>query len=519
MQAGTWVAPVACLALLLAGCLAASPAASGLKFDPRWAEHALVGGEGHDHANATQHLNLSTPNFQVLGHDPMFSPFYGQAAGGTLCGDAAQGPDGRRIAAVESRSKVGFALADVTDGAHPKWLGEVVMENTHVYDVAVVPDGRHVVLVTSGLENLPVRPPVRAEWRTPCAPPVTLELPPSAAPAADPVPRPSSIILVDILDPANPRFVDQQPLSGYGHSAFSTIIGDRTWVLATTSGPYTPAGSGAPPSGYEFFEIASTPAGDRLHLLSIYYPPATPGAVTPAPGPGGHDGWIAVHPATGQTLAYLAGGDRLSILDLADATQPRLLAAWTDNVPGRNVSTGNFHSVVPMTSLVAGRHYTILGPEFATHPVDIPSGIVWVLDTTDPERPREVAGWTLPVDVEWAAGQDYQFSTHYLGVHDETLFVSMYHGGVWAVDLSPIGSAPFVSLPSIGVFLAADPGAEPAEPVRWAPTSEEVLPFADGNLVTFDPYSGLWVFRFDDARPAPPPTPWPIVPPHPAGAA
>lgn len=142
-----------------------------------------------------------------------------------------------------------------------------------------------------------------------------------------------------------------------------------------------------------------------------------------------------------------------------------------------------------------------------TRPKDVPTGIVWVLDTTDPATPVEVVAWPLPRESGWA--EHYQFSTHYFGVWEKTLFVSMYHGGIWAVDLSPGGTEPFALLPSIAAFLPVNVSpAPPEEPVRWAPTREEALVLPGGDIVTFDSNSGVYVARFDASRPAP--APWPI---------
>jgi hypothetical protein len=513
------------VALAAAGCLQASvPPPMEPAFDPHWSERALPWGDGHDHGDPAHHAGLSTPNFEVVGHDLLWSEHYQAPPGATFCGDASEVPGGRRIAAVESRSEVGFTLVDVTNASDPETLGELVMENTRVYDLAVVPDGRHVVLVTQGLENTPVALPPLLRWRGPClAGGAVVPVPaPAAAHAAlageDPLPRPSSILLVDISDPAAPAVVDHHPLYGYGHSAYSTILDGRAWIVATTTGPATRASAYESTSAFEFYEVVATPAGERLRLLSLYKPQQDlRGAGPPVElGPRGHDAWIARHPGTGQTLAYLAAWERLEVLDLADPMQPRRIGAWTDLGPGRAGHGGAIHSVLPLPELHGGRHLTVVGPEWHGHPAGHPSGIIWVLDTTDPAAPVAVAGWTLPHEVEWSG--EFMFSNHYYGMHGRTLFVSMYHGGVWAVDLGPVLAPPgprpaFTGLESVGVFLPTAPEAEVAVEQRWAPTVEEALVFPDGTLLTFDGRSGAWAFRFDEARPAPPPPPWPITPP------
>ena len=519
---------------LLAGCLANdAPAPEGPRFEADWSELALPSGDGHEHADPLQHAGRTTPNFEVLGREPLFSPHYGgQSAGGYVCADAKDTGE-RRIAAVESRSQVGFALADVTDPAAPLWLGELVMEATYVYDLAVLPGATHVVLVTrhsevAGAGNIP---PVadaapRMTWRTPCDPEpravpwpaeVRARAASTSASVADPVPRPMSLVLVDITDPAAPVVVDQHPIAGYGHSAYATDLGDGTLLLVTTLGPATAAGTA---SAFELYTLADTPLGPRLEPRSVYRPPGPaatlPAAVDLVAGRTGHDGWLAIHPGTGQRLAYLVGADLLTILDVADPDAPAVVGTWSEAGPGREGYSGVLHSVVPLEELRGGRHYTIVGPEWGGHPVDHPSGIVWVLDTTDPAAPFEVAAWTLPHEVEWDG--TYMFSNHYYAVVGETLLVSMYHGGIWAVDLAPLADlgqdAPFLLLDSVGAFLPTDPGADPAVTVRWTPNLQEVLPFDDGTFVTFDSWTGLWTARFDAAHPAPAPEPWPVTPPH-----
>jgi hypothetical protein len=136
-----------------------------------------------------------------------------------------------------------------------------------------------------------------------------------------------------------------------------------------------------------------------------------------------------------------------------------------------------------------------------------------VLDTTDPTKPFAVGAWTLPHEVEWS--DVYMFSNHYFTYSGRTAFVSMYHGGVWAVDLAPVENATeLVMLPTVGVFMPdRDSPAPPETMLRWAPTVQEVFAFEDGTLMAFDGSSGLYTFRFDASRPAPAPEPWSIPAP------
>ncbi|MBW3581722.1 MAG: hypothetical protein KY455_01365 [Euryarchaeota archaeon] len=509
------------VSVLFAGCVSDAPAkvdGDATAFLPDWSERALPFGDDHDHTDPLQHANLSTRNFEVIGRDPLASPHYdGKSAGGYLCGDGGETIDGRRLAIVESRSEVGFAVADVTDATAPKWLGELVMKSTYVYDVGVVPDGRHVALVTSNAKT-PSAPATASTadllretpeglvydgvvWQARCADaPVPLRW----AVTEDPLPRPVSLLLVDISDPTQPTVVDQRPLPGFGHSVVSKIMDGRTLLLV---------GTVASPNAqqWQFYEVLQTPLGGRLHHVSTYTAPPEPDPQRRASAIGGHtDGWMQKHPATGQSLAYLVGGPWFIVLDISDPETPKRLGMWSDVVAGREGAVGNLHSAFPLRELVNGRHYTVIGPEFGGHPDGMPSGVVWVLDTTDPNHVFEVAAWTLPHEVDWSG--TYMFSNHYLTAWNGTVFVSMYHGGVWALDLSVITPGAFVQLPSVGVFMPVDPELESAITFRWTPTLEEALSFDDGTLLTFDSMTGLWTFRFDPSDPAPPPAPWEVPP-------
>jgi hypothetical protein len=192
-------------------------------------------------------------------------------------------------------------------------------------------------------------------------------------------------------------------------------------------------------SVYAFYELVDTDTGPQLQLLSTWkrQPDDESNRVL---GPRGHDGDLAIHPGTGELTAYLAGGDRFTILDMSDPTQPQELGRWTVKGPGTPEGEGTLHTGYALPELWGETHYTVVGPEHAGHPEDHPSGIIWVMDTTDPTQPEDVAAWTLPHQVDWNG--TYQFSNHYVSVVDHTLFVSMYHGGIWAVDLTPLADGP-----------------------------------------------------------------------------
>lgn len=87
----------------------------------------------------------------------------------------------------------------------------------------------------------------------------------------------------------------------------------------------------------------------------------------------------------------------------------------------------------------------------------------------------------------------------------------MYHGGVWAIDLS---TPEKLTLPrAVGAFLPANVSPKPptatGADLVGTPNVLEALPTRDGDLVVFDSQSGVYVVRFDATMPVEGATPWP----------
>jgi hypothetical protein len=454
------------------------------------------------------HVGLTTPNFELLGWDPMVNGSRHTTSFYVPCGDAKPTTDGRRLAIVESEGDVAFALADVTNPRAPRFLGELIMKTTQEYDVALAPDGKHVLMVTE-LPKQPEAPsdPVNVPmWRSACDPTPHPIAGWPMGPGDDLLPRPNSLLLISIVDPTAPSVVDQRLISGVGHGVSSTLAGGRTWVAVAAWGAVNALGT------YQFYEITNTPAGPKLGYLSTFNVPPGTDTADLTRGLGHNDVWIQKHPKTGQLLAWMAHWHHgLMVVDLTNPNLPRQIGQWSDYDPTRPVATGGMHSLWIAPEMWGDKHYVVTGPELGGHPKDQPTGTVWVVDTTDPTRPRPVAAWTLPYDVQWTKGGEW--SGHYLTVVNRTAFITMYHGGVWAIDLRDLG-APFHSLPSVGVFVPDRESPNPARGVSpWSPMLGEVHAFPDGTMVTFEATSGIYSFRYNDSSPMPAPTPWPIPKP------
>ena len=468
-------------------------------------------GDDHDHRDWSQHVNMSTPNFELLGYDPLATDFYGGKSAGTyFCGGNATTAEGREITVITSLfSDVAFVIVDVTDPTRPTKLGEYVLEGVTHYDVDVTEDGKYVVLgadpdpfsvldalpgvEAAALPALPVRT-ITPIWRDAC----TGE---ERRGPEEALPISPATILIDISDPTSPTFLDAFPAPVFGpHSVSTATIDGVYYVTASITNLAQPV------DYYQFFQILEHPAGAKLDHLSTWDGSMNNQGVAG----GGHvDAELAKHPVTGSMVAYLSNWDGgLVILDMSDPRVPMLLSTWLDTQP----EGGQVHSTKSIEGLWGDRHYVLAGQEFVHRPVDRPSGWVWIIDDTDPANPVEVGRWTLPIDTQpdWSDGgcPCETWSTHYFDVIDRTLYVSMYHGGVWAVDLTD-PAAP----QSIGAFVPdrapPDPYTEPVGTYDLTPFVLDVFAQPDHTMTIFDGFSGVYTLRFDPTRPMVAPTPWP----------
>lgn len=512
--------PLALLSLLAAGCVQ-SPGqpkdgtGADLPTGTTWAAAALAYGEGHDHTDPKQHANMTTPNFEELGWDPLETVYHGKTSGGYLCGEAATTTEGRRLAVVSSfTTDIAFVVVDVTDAMHPSKVGEFALKGVKSYDVTMTPDGLHVAVAADSVGNnedprlsglgLGVAAPAFMEmtYRDACTGVERVVMGPE-----EQVPLKPGVVLVGIQDPTKPTFEDFAATPFLGpHSVTAAKDGDAVYVVASITN-LAHAGS-----YFSFYQVTGTPLGSKLVLLSTVDAQQY-GEVLSKPqeavGNGHVDAMLFRHPGTNKLVAYLCDWDGgLVVLDMSNPRAPVKLGQWAD----KQVEGGAMHSAFPLPDLRDGRHYVLAGQEFLHRPVDRPTGWIYILDDTDPAKVEEVGRWTLPADTEPDWGNNELFSTHYFAEHNGTGFVTMYHGGVWAIDLST--PEKMANPPTIGVFM---PHNEPPNPpkvdwkgqIRSWPYVLDVIPYPDGTLVTFDSTSGAYTVRFDPTKPMTPPTPWP----------
>jgi hypothetical protein len=506
---------VALTVLPLAGCLdsggGSSKAPLAPVLDEGWAERAVTSSkidEKHDHSDPTHHEGFTTPNFQILGHDPLVNDYHGRPAGGTYCGMVAETEE-RTIAVYHSfTTNVVLHVVDLSDVTNPELVGILVMPLTHVYDVSVTADGMFAVLATTPKTDLPETPP-------------TLLGLPGAATYTDRIlfidacgneyagpeenlPFSNGIVLVSLADLTKPTIVDYDPQPVLGvHSVSVETIDGTTYIAGSTTNLVHGA------SYFVFYTLENLPVvGTTMQpygTFSAQYPIADVPDPQRTPLTSGHvDATLQKHPITGQILAYLSnwnGG--LVIVELAGLGQVQAVGHWTDYDPSKGSSmTGQWHSARPMYELRDGRHITLFGQEIGGRPAERPTSLALLMDTTDPTNPHPLARWTLPVDPNWDGGA--MWSTHYLDLVGDTLFISLYHGGVWAADAR---EQHWPNLPSVGVFIpnAAPPDQPVALYADWDPLVMEVNHLADGTLVILDGTSGAYTVRFTENDPRVPP--------------
>jgi hypothetical protein len=511
------------LAPALAGCLGnndATPtppvANTTAAMNATWFLGALNHDKDHDHHDIVAHQNLSTPNFKLIGHDFLLTDAYqGKPAFGYGCGGIATRADGHRFVVVNGfQNDLTFVLVDVTDPSAPQKVGEFYAKDLGSYDADITPDGKYVVLAFDGLYRIPGSGPglatPRIGFRSACGD-QTMALPDVAVT--------NGIVLIDIHDPAKPTYADFDPSPGFNlHSVSTASVDNVTWIVGSELG----IAHGA--SYFVFDNIQDTPLGPKLvRIANFDSPPATKGEGTSVGITNGHtDVVMAKHPVTKKTLAYVAdweGG--VLTLDFTVPQAPVLIGMWTP--PGSDPTSdltnappnGFFdsgpcyhnavHEVLPAEDAWDGKHIIFAGQECPMK-VDLktPGGQVFVIDDTDPAAPKTIGEWHLPGDTGvWTV--EYQASPHYLALHNRTLFISDYHAGVWAADVST--AELLKSPPSIGVYLPAmTPLFAPANPDKnfGSPMDEQVDVFPDGTIVINEDTTGLYVVQFDESNPAPP---------------
>ncbi len=128
----------------------------------------------------------------------------------------------------------------------------------------------------------------------------------------------------------------------------------------------------------------------------------------------------------------LTGRDILSVsfwnlgLRFVDVTNPALpmeIGSWAGEDSKK--WDGVLHTSMMFES--DGRRIAVTSPEGARPPA------LFVLDATDYDNPEILAEWTALDDF---AGEDGRFSMHNFQIVGGRVYLAMYHGGLWVLDIS-----------------------------------------------------------------------------------
>lgn len=315
---------------------------------------------------------------------------------------------------------------------------------------------------------------------------------------------PRGIYVVDIADKKAPTLESFTPLPANGpHTlTYHRHANGNEYVIACTYDLITDPGTGA--------LLGTVPVTQRVIVYQVQRAPETPlpvGDAVPASltpvsqftltdsPPAGklyfpHDTRVQVHPTYGggqTSLLYVAYWDKgVRILDFNDPAAPAEIGFFTEFGPS---AYNNIHLAQPFDQAIDGLHVTVAEPEIPAAPDE--TGQVTFLDTTDPQRPRQLGAWTLPPGSQGAlAVTGFDFSPHNFDLWDGKMAIGHNHAGVWVVDVS---DAENLAQPkSVAYYMPSKPrdNAPTLQPAVWGV-------FEQGGLLwASDASTGLYVLRY-----------------------
>lgn len=505
LSARAWTLTVLLVAsATISGCIGGQDAPTGAGGDngmesvpDNWWVDAVpssINDPDHDHSNRAHHAELSTPNFEIVGYNPLITDFHNETLTAMGCGGAVTRDDGRRLAVVNSLgTDTSFVVADISDPSNPEFMGEFYMPNAVVWDADISADGNHVlvgaypraVFGSTGVTTPPI-PPAEDAFLAAAGKSMPVYFTDACGNTSEVgplnyIPYGPGIVMVGIQDPTTPTLEDwvSQPVIG-PHSVGSQMIDG---VLYATSSVTNLVHEG---SYYSIFEISTV---NGVSKLVPRHEIRTPGIPPPTALNGHTDVFLHKHPITGATLAYLANWDAMYVYDISVPGTALEVSVWKDG------NRGSVHTTFPFPYLVDDKQYLIVGQEVG-EPVDLPSGYVYILDVTDPANPTEMGRWTLPVKPKWDNG-GLMFSPHYVSVLNDTMFVSNYHGGLWAVNIGDM-TKPQAS----GIFVPPYDSPNPWREGSYGPGLEDVIiDYTNGVLTTWDYSGGVYQLKFNQLMP------------------
>lgn len=364
-------------------------------------------GAGHDHRIAAQHNYTS--NVSLVSHLALV-----EQEGETAQSHAIDICDRWAAVGREFAGTDGVDIVDIADPGHPVWVGKYRDSKAVGGDrnVAWSADCRFVFMANEGptIESSGVRV-IRAQDK---AHP-TFE---SLYRVTPPTPLPTDCISASGTTVAC-------SVSGGVHTVYALQAGGVQYVYALNYGVHilrldetrTPA---------TLLPVGRFVDADAQAQMEVnrngYDPAATRRTIL------GHD--MTVYQEGAKVILYVAYAYAgLDILDITNPTAPVLLGKW---VPGGEGAPHYVHGVEAYTARDGRRLAVVEAETFEERNTQTPSPI-WVVDVTDPKNVRLLSTWVNP----GRHGADHLlFSSHFFDLDGDTLWLTHYHGGVWALDIS-----------------------------------------------------------------------------------
>ena len=442
-------------ALLLAGCLSASapvaPAAVPA-LDLAALPHPLV--LEHDHAAPGLHGGLSSPNVQRLAQLDWDAALLGAYPAEWFGEMDVQGDLGF-VAALMA----GFAIVDLADPANPKTLSYTAVPPAYVADIKATKDGNTVLLGTQ-----------RSVGRLTGA----LGLP--SVPVGVPNYTPVGAIGLqawDATDKAAPVLAGYVYVDGGCHMVSVLAIGGDDYVYCAPNDNTVRVFRMLRAGPAVVFEPVSIWSPGDLTSLAVY-------KVSPTQAQFTHDMTVQTDPLTGDPVMFVSFWDLgVHVVDVKDPASPKLLGTWAGDEA--LLWDGKIHTT--MATLIDGKRVVVTIPEYASIPA------VFVLDATDYGAMRLLAEWQPRPDGDYGESPAL-FSTHNFQLVGSKLYLAMYHGGVWVLDLAdPAKPTP------VAWFL---PDAEPDGMVAAdaVPETWDVV-VANGHVFVSDIPTGLYAVHIE----------------------
>lgn len=335
-----------------------------------------------------------------------------------------EGADGRDYAVTGTWGAGGDAIFwDVTDPEKIERISTVTVDARTVNDVKVSGDGSLCIISREGASN-----------------------------------RKNGIVLIDVLDPRDPKIVStfDDELTGGVHNLF--IDGDQVYALS--------AGR-----RYDVINIADRANPHRIGTYEL-----------DTPGHSIHDVWIE------DGLAYSSNwGDGVHIVDVGNGLrggspqEPAFVASYA-------YPSGWNHAAFPLGSPGDERFYVVAGDEAFPFGLNLknrptyPRGWIHFIDFSDLENPEEVARYEVP-----------EAGTHNLWIEDGICYVAYYNGGLRAVDVTgELMGDLYRQGREIAFFLPDAPEGYIANaPMAWGPQPYK------GHIFFSDWNSGLWCVKLE----------------------